>query len=394
MRTSGLSRRKRVATVLNGGIPDRVPCIPLVYYFAANYSKTPYPRFIKSMKAFRQALDKCFWEVGPWDAMYTLPITMDAPDYDIVFAAGVGMKPTFPEGSAEALQSFQFVESEPLMKETDYERIQRCPSQPTGLPYHRLVEILVSRAAKAQLGNRFRATYMWPHLARLGFNWFTENLRWRLKGVPVFPGFSLEAPFDTLSMARGLVEFCQDIRHRPDMLRSAVLKLSEAYAHVARRVCKILRTKNFLLLVHRSSNDFVSPTHYRRIIHPSIKLIAEELHSHGIIMGMHCDGNWDRNVELMTDLPKNTYFQFDGFTDVFRARRILGNNFTIMGDVHPTLLAHGTAEEVEQYAAKLIDEVGRDGRFILSSGCELPPNTKLENIRAMTLAARKYGVYR
>ena len=79
-------------------------------------------------------------------------------------------------------------------------------------------------------------------------------------------------------------------------------------------------------------------------------------------------------------MPEGTYLQLDGYSDIFRAREIVGNRFTLMGDVPPQMLAFGTPSEVEERCTRLIREVGRQGRFILSSGCEVPPNAKPENV--------------
>ena len=388
-----MSYRERLDTVLAGGVPDRVPCIPLIYYFAASYGNIPYRTFTRSMKSYRRAMDRCFNDLGPWDAMYPLPVTMDAPEYEIVWGAGVGMRPSFPDGAGEITQTFQFTEQGALMEEGDYEKILAFPVLGKGYPYIKFLELLVARSAGRDEGVRFWASYLMPHIIRFGAKWVEELLRWRLKGIPFFPGFSLEAPFDIFSMARGLEEFAVDLYERGESLEAAVMKLSRAYARIARIVCELLGIRNFLLLVHRSSNHFISPTHYRRFTHPGIKHIADELARHGIVTGLHCDGNWDLNLEHMTDLPANTYFQLDGYTDIFRARRILGDRFTIMGDVHPNLLAFGGAAEVEAYCARLIREVGQEGRFILSSGCEVPPNAKPENVRVMIESARRYGRY-
>ena len=113
----------RLRTVLSGGIADRVPFIPLLYYFAAVYAGVPIGEFLTSMNAYRRAMDRCFYEVGPWDAMYPLPFTMDAPDYDITCGAGVGMKPSLPETEEQERQGMQFKEMETLMVEGDYEEI-------------------------------------------------------------------------------------------------------------------------------------------------------------------------------------------------------------------------------------------------------------------------------
>jgi uroporphyrinogen-III decarboxylase len=54
------------------------------------------------------------------------------------------------------------------------------------------------------------------------------------------------------------------------------------------------------------------------------------------------------------------------------------------------LLSIGKPEEVEAYCKRLIDEVGSDGGFILSSGCEIPAAVKAENMRAMIQTGKTY----
>ncbi len=97
--TSVMGFEERLSTVLRGEIPDRVPFIPLLYYYAASFSGVRTSEFLTRMSAYRKAMDACFWEIGPWDAIYTLPFTMDAPRYDVTWGGGIGMKPVFPSGA-------------------------------------------------------------------------------------------------------------------------------------------------------------------------------------------------------------------------------------------------------------------------------------------------------
>ena len=46
----------------------------------------------------------------------------------------------------------------------------------------------------------------------------------------------------------------------------------------------------------------------------------------------------------------------------------------------------GTPDEVYTYSVKLIKGIGPEG-FILHSGCDIPVDAKLENVRAMVAAA-------
>ncbi len=61
-----------------------------------------------------------------------------------------------------------------------------------------------------------------------------------------------------------------------------------------------------------------------------------------------------------------------------------------MGDVPATLLKLAEPEEVEGYCEKLIREVGADGGFILSSGCDVPIDAKPENVKAMLQSVQKF----
>jgi uroporphyrinogen-III decarboxylase len=57
----------------------------------------------------------------------------------------------------------------------------------------------------------------------------------------------------------------------------------------------------------------------------------------------------------------------------------------IKGDVQAAKLALGNPDEIYNYCTKLIKDMGPG--FILSSGCSVPPNAKVENVKAMIAAA-------
>jgi len=65
---------------------------------------------------------------------------------------------------------------------------------------------------------------------------------------------------------------------------------------------------------------------------------------------------------------------------------VLGDHMCIMGDVPASMLFLDTPDNVYAYCTHLIRELGPEG-FILQSGCDIPANAKLENIKAMVAAA-------
>jgi uroporphyrinogen-III decarboxylase len=67
-------------------------------------------------------------------------------------------------------------------------------------------------------------------------------------------------------------------------------------------------------------------------------------------------------------------------------KEVLGDHMCINGDVPATMLTLATPDEVFNYSRRLIREIGPTG-FILGQGCDIPPNAKLENVKAMIAAA-------
>jgi uroporphyrinogen-III decarboxylase len=80
-------------------------------------------------------------------------------------------------------------------------------------------------------------------------------------------------------------------------------------------------------------------------------------------------------------------------TDMKRAKEILGGTVTIYGNVPSAMLVYGTPEETDEYCRKLIEDCAEGGGFILGSECEVPWDSKPENVRAMIESTQKYNPY-
>jgi uroporphyrinogen-III decarboxylase len=75
-------------------------------------------------------------------------------------------------------------------------------------------------------------------------------------------------------------------------------------------------------------------------------------------------------------------------TDIRKAKEVLGDHMCIMGDVPPAVLSAGTPDEVFQHSRKLVADIGPTG-FILQSGCDIPVDAPLENVKAMVAAVHE-----
>ncbi len=84
----------------------------------------------------------------------------------------------------------------------------------------------------------------------------------------------------------------------------------------------------------------------------------------------------------------------DDCKDMAECKDKYGDKVTLIGYVNPAqYMFLGTQEDVRQECKRQIDELAKGGGFILSTGCEFPPNGSLLNAIAMMEAAELYGKY-
>jgi uroporphyrinogen decarboxylase len=139
----------------------------------------------------------------------------------------------------------------------------------------------------------------------------------------------------------------------------------------------------------RSSATFISPAMFERFALPYLVQMVEAFVKDGLTPILHCDADWTPMLHCFRELPQaKCILELDGDTDIVKARVALADWMCLKGDVPAGLLAFGEPDEVRFYCEELIQEVGSEGGFILSSGCEVPLNARLENVVALVEVGR------
>lgn len=383
-----MTSEERLQAAINIQVPDRVPSCPFIYYFAAFYNGITVHELWSEPKKYRWAMDRCYEDLGPWDIYY--PVNPLRPE---LYTFIMPMKARWPGIDLPPDSICQLLEEE-IMKVEDYEWISELAAKYPKFTYIPFFMRMIARAWD-DVGEGPRGyAFILSHLAMQLANWRYEFERMKKRGVTVLYGFLPEAAFDAFSLARGFLEFARDLRKRPREIARAAEDLTEGYLFICKLVCFLMGVRRVEIFVHRSSTDFISPENFRRLSFPSLKALVEGLVAAGIVPILHCDGNWDLNLETLRDLPAgNCVIQFDGPTDIFLAKRIIGDRVCIMGDVPPGMLALGSPAEVDEYCHRLIEEVGKGGGYIMGAGCEIPPNARPENVKTMLESVVKYGYY-
>lgn len=189
--------------------------------------------------------------------------------------------------------------------------------------------------------------------------------------------------FDTLSMLRTMAEFTYDLYDEPEKIIDVMRKFQPIEDEKTIGMMKATGGTRLGIFAMRSSATFLSPAMFEEIVWPTMKASILRYHEAGLLSILHADGNWLPMLKYFTELPKGCmHLELDGSTDIHAAYEILKGHTSIRGDVPATMLAYGTPDEVAAYSEDLV-QMGMQGGFMLSSGCEVPLNAKLENVKAM-----------
>ena len=76
--------------------------------------------------------------------------------------------------------------------------------------------------------------------------------------------------------------------------------------------------------------------------------------------------------------------------DPYEMKRQFGRQLTFLGGVSvQTLLPFGTSQQIRDETRRLMDEIGRDGGFIVAPSHDMPGDIPLENMVAMIETVRE-----
>lgn len=209
-------------------------------------------------------------------------------------------------------------------------------------------------------------------------------------GIPVVVGALLITPFEYLCGGRSLTSFVMDdLYDEPELTRQVFDKIMEHTIPTYDGMMKMMKPIGAWIGGWRAAPHLVSPTILKEWGMPYIRAYVDLCIANDVVPILHLDANWDLGLEFFKDFPeKKCILALDGKTNIYKAKEILGDHMCIMGDVPPEMLAFEDYDTVYKYCEKLIREIGPTG-FILSSGCDVPPNAKPECVMAMGDAAEK-----
>jgi hypothetical protein len=361
---------ERIEAAITFGSPDRVPLCPQVDYMAVLLAGKTCADFITSVETANESVRVAFEKLGGWDWLYP-------PAASLLFVKTFFMEVKIPGKDLPANSIHQIIEK-PVMFMEDYDFVIEKGYQ----------------AYKELIYNRLNKEIDAEEIKTILFEIVENHKKWEEAGVPIQKAGTHLLPFEIFCLHRTFEEFVRDMYRIPDKIIAAGDAIVMDLINEIKNSCRILNNKAFWLGVWRSSASFISPRQFEKFVFPHMKQISVALIEEGYRPIFHLDGDMTPMLQFFTDFPKGTcVMALDGCTDIRKAKKVVGGNMCIMGDVPPTLLCIGTEEEVRHYCKALIDDIGPGGGFIMGSGCTVPINAKFENLKTMIDVTKTYGKY-
>lgn len=206
-------------------------------------------------------------------------------------------------------------------------------------------------------------------------------------GDQVDVGSDIPGPFSAAAAVMGTDNFLKNLITNPDKAHDLLEIVTESNL----RIIDKFKELDIGLCISDpvASTSLISVKNFREFAMPYQKKCIDRI---GNGATLHICGRskeiWDSMVEAgMTNLS------LDNIEDLEEAKNSVGDKVTIMGNVKPVdTIKNGNKEDVIFEAKECIKKAYDNPKgFILSSGCQIPIDSPIENVQALMDVARSYG---
>ena len=212
-------------------------------------------------------------------------------------------------------------------------------------------------------------------------------------GYPSTFGGQAHAPFDILAdTLRGTQGIMIDMYRQPEKLIMAMEKLVPINIDCGVQMANASGRPIVFFALHKGDDTFMSKAQYEKFYWPTFRKVIMGLIEEGCVPMLFAEGKYNNRLDIIKDLPKGKVMWHFDQTDMARAKKIIGDNACIAGNVPTSLLCTGTPGAVKEYCRKLIEECGQGGGFILTGGASIDRGNP-DNLHAMIEAVEEYGMY-
>ncbi|MHB9924436.1 uroporphyrinogen decarboxylase family protein [Clostridium botulinum] len=206
-------------------------------------------------------------------------------------------------------------------------------------------------------------------------------------------GAAMSGPFSVAASVVGTENLLKWMIKYPKKVHTLMDIVAESNNRYIEEVAKLGVSIGFADPV--SSTSLISPKQFKEFSLPALKKNINKIKEKtGGAPGIHICG---KSKELWEDVVNAgiSNFSIDNAEDLEEAKNIMGDRVVITGNVPPVDVVYRGNKEAIFKSVKGCIKKGHDSKkgYILSTGCQIPMHTPIENIEMFMEAGKTYGKY-
>jgi uroporphyrinogen decarboxylase len=196
-------------------------------------------------------------------------------------------------------------------------------------------------------------------------------------------------PFTLAGLLYGAENLMRDIYKDPESIRGFLDWTADLYIKYAQLY--INNGVDFILLAEPSSSgDMISRKHFENFALPALKKVFAEMKKKKVRTALHICGNIENRLDLLNNIGAEL-ISVDYKVSLRTCREIFNGKTAFAGNMNPVgVMQRETPQGVEKACIECITNAGDGAGYLLMPGCDIPPSTPAENIKAMTRTGRDH----
>lgn len=214
---------------------------------------------------------------------------------------------------------------------------------------------------------------------------FVETCRLLKRTFPEKPVWAyVLGPFSITGRLMGMTEIAIAVKLEPELVHAVLRKCNDLLLTYS---SALLDTGVDGLMVLEPASGMLCKDDGNNFSNFYVKEIVDMVRKRGRTSALHNCGNIGHLVESLCATGIEV-LHVGSVSDPSEIYPRVPKNIVLMGNLDPTeVFLRGTPAEVEGATRKLSDRMADCERFVMSSGCDLPPGVSIENLQVFQRAA-------
>ena len=207
-----------------------------------------------------------------------------------------------------------------------------------------------------------------------------------IRDRPVFGGCI--GPFSLAGRLFGMTEIMTSIFIEPEIIK---LLLEKCSLFLISYIKETKKTGANGILMAEPAAGLLSPEMCDEFSSTYIKKIVAEVQSRNYLFILHNCGNAGQVTQSMVSTGAGG-LHFGNRINLVEALKEIPEDTLVFGNLDPvSIFRSGTQERVFNATTELLNKTANHRNFIISSGCDTPPCSPVENVEAFFRAVKKFN---